>query len=396
VSTDLKQRVHERLLRAPGLTELAQPDAQHAVRARLAELLRDEDPLLPASRFERLLTELTDEVAGLGPLEPLLAAPDVTEVMVNGPGHAYVERAGRLERIELALDAPGIVRLVERVVAPLGLRLDRSSPMVDARLPDGSRLHAVLPPLAIDGPCVTIRRFGARLVPLDAFGLDASAAAFLRWCVEVGWNLVVAGGTSAGKTTLLNALSGSVPDDERVVTIEETAELRLVQPHVVRLEARPPNAEGIGAVPVRALVRAALRMRPDRVVVGEVRGGEAFDMLQALNTGHDGSLSTVHANSAADALTRLETLVLLAETGLPLFAVRGQLGAALDGVVFVARRPGGTRRVEQIAELVPGADGPAVRSLFAWKDGQLRAVGTPTRSPRRPDASAPDVGWFAC
>jgi pilus assembly protein CpaF len=218
----------------------------------------------------------------------------------------------------------------------------------------------------------------------------------LRWCVEVGWNLVVAGGTSAGKTTLLNALSGSVPDDERVVTIEETAELRLVQPHVVRLEARPPNAEGIGAVPVRALVRAALRMRPDRVVVGEVRGGEAFDMLQALNTGHDGSLSTVHANSAADTLTRLETLVLLAETGLPLFAVRGQLGAALDGVVFVARRPGGTRRVEQIAELVPGTDGPAVRSLFAWKDGQLRAVGTPTRSPRRPDAPAPDVGWFAC
>jgi pilus assembly protein CpaF len=396
VSIDLKQRVHERLLGAPGLIELAQPDAQRAVRERLAELLRDEDPLLPASRFERLLSELTDEVAGLGPLEPLLAAPDVTEVMVNGPGHAYIERAGRLERIELALDAPGIVRLVERVVAPLGLRLDRSSPMVDARLPDGSRLHAVLPPLAIDGPCVTIRRFGARLVPLDAFGLDASATAFLCWCVAVGWNLVVAGGTSAGKTTLLNALSGAIPDDERVVTIEETAELRLVQPHVVRLEARPPNAEGIGAVPVRALVRAALRMRPDRVVVGEVRGGEAFDMLQALNTGHDGSLSTVHANSAADALTRLETLVLLAETGLPLFAVRAQLGAALDGVVFVARRPGGTRRVEQIAELVPATDGPAVRSLFAWDGGRLRAVGTPTRSPRRPDAPTPDVDWFAC
>ena len=396
MSLDLKQRVHERLLRAPGLTELAQPHAQHAVRERLAELLRDEDPLLPASRFERLLSELTDEVAGLGPLEPLLAAPDVTEVMVNGPGHAYIERAGRLERIDLALDAPGIVRLVERVVAPLGLRLDRSSPMVDARLPDGSRLHAVLPPLAIDGPCITIRRFGARLVPLDAFGLDAGASAFLRWSVEVGWNLVVAGGTSAGKTTLLNALSGAVPDDERVVTIEETAELRLVQPHVVRLEARPPNAEGIGAVPVRALVRAALRMRPDRVVVGEVRGGEAFDMLQALNTGHDGSLSTVHANSAADALTRLETLVLLAETGLPLFAVRAQLGAALDGVVFVARRPGGTRRVEQIAELVPAADGPTVRSLFAWRDGGLRPTATPTRSSRRPDAPAPDHEWFAC
>ncbi|MEX0665036.1 MAG: CpaF family protein [Acidimicrobiia bacterium] len=396
MSADLKQRVHERLLRAPGLGELAQPDAQRVVRERLAELLRDEDPLLPLPRFERLLSELTDEVAGLGPLEPLLAAPDVTEVMVNGPGRAYVERAGRLERIDLDLDAAGIVRLVERVVAPLGLRLDRSSPMVDARLPDGSRLHAVLPPLAIDGPCVTIRRFGTRSVPLDAFGLDRHASAFLRWTVEVGWNLVVAGGTSAGKTTLLNALSSAVPHDERVVTIEETAELRLLQPHVVRLEARPANAEGVGAIPVRALVRAALRMRPDRVVVGEVRGGEAFDMLQALNTGHDGSLSTVHANSAADALTRLETLVLLAETGLPLFAVRAQLGAALDGIVFVARRPGGTRRVEQIAELVTAVDGPGVRSLFSWREGRLRPVSAPTRAPRRPDARTPDVEWFAC
>jgi len=396
VSTDLKQRVHERLLRVPELVELAHPDGQRAVRARLAELLRDEDPLLPAMHFERLLAELTDEVAGLGPLEPLLAAPDVTEVMVNGPGRAYIERAGRLEQIDLGLDAAGIVRLVERVVAPLGLRLDRSSPMVDARLPDGSRLHAVLPPLAIDGPCVTIRRFGARAVPLEAFGLDPSTRAFLHWCVEAGWNLVVAGGTSAGKTTLLNALSGAIPLGERVVTIEETAELRLAQPHVVRLEARPPNAEGAGAVPVRALVRAALRMRPDRVVVGEVRGGEAFDMLQALNTGHDGSLSTVHANSAADALTRLETLVLLADTGLPLAAVRAQLASALDGVIFVARRSGGARRVEQVAELVGAPDGPAIRSLYSWRDGRLAPAATPTREPRRPDAPRPDVEWFAC
>ncbi|MSO79503.1 MAG: CpaF family protein [Acidimicrobiia bacterium] len=396
MSTELKQRVHERLLRAPELVELAQADGQRAVRARLAELLRDEDPLLPVVHFERLLSELTDEVAGLGPLEPLLAAPDVTEVMVNGPGHAYVERAGRLERIDLDLDAAGIARLVERVVAPLGLRLDRSSPMVDARLPDGSRLHAILPPLAIDGPCVTIRRFGARAVPLEAFGLDDAAQAFLRWCVEVGWNLVVAGATSAGKTTLLNALSGAIPLGERVVTIEETAELRLAQPHVVRLEARPPNAEGAGAVPVRALVRAALRMRPDRVVVGEVRGGEAFDMLQALNTGHDGSLSTVHANSAADALTRLETLVLLADTGLPLVAVRSQLAAALDGVVFVARRAGGNRRVEEVAELVVTPEGPAVRALFSWRDGRLAPTATPTRAPRRPDAPSPDSEWFAC
>jgi pilus assembly protein CpaF len=396
VSTELKQRVHERLLRAPELVDLAQAEGQRAVRARLAELLRDEEPLMPAVHFERVLAELTDEVAGLGPLEPLLAAPDVTEVMVNGPGHAYIERAGRLEQIDLGLDAAGIVRLVERVVAPLGLRLDRSSPMVDARLPDGSRLHAVLPPLAIDGPYVTIRRFGARAVSLDAFGLDPATCSFLRWCVEAGWNLVVAGGTSAGKTTLLNALSGAIPIDERVVTIEETAELRLAQPHVVRLEARPPNAEGAGAVPVRDLVRAALRMRPDRVVVGEVRGGEAFDMLQALNTGHDGSLSTVHANSAADALTRLETLVLLADTGLPLAAVRAQLAAALDGVIFVARRAGGTRRVEQVAELVVAGDGPAVRSLYSWHAGRLAPIALPTRAPRRPDATRLDVEWFAC
>ncbi|MBM3670668.1 MAG: CpaF family protein [Actinobacteria bacterium] len=394
MSTELKQRVHERLLRAPEIGELARRDGQPAVRARLAELLREEDPLLPTPRFELLLSELTDEVAGLGPLEPLLAAPDVTEVMINGPGRTYIERNGRLEPIDLALDAAGIVRLVERVVAPLGLRLDRSSPMVDARLPDGSRLHAVLPPLALDGPCVTIRRFGTRVVGLDSFGLDPRAAAFLRWAVEVGWNLVVAGGTSAGKTALLNALSSSVPHHERVVTIEETAELRLAQPHVVRLEARPPNAEGAGAVPVRALVRAALRMRPDRIVVGEVRGGEAFDMLQALNTGHDGSLSTVHANSAADALTRLETLVLLAGTGLPLDAVRSQVASALDGVVFVARRSAGMRRVEQIAEVVPSPDGVIVRSLFACRGDGLEPVASPARSPRRPDAPPPDPLWF--
>jgi pilus assembly protein CpaF len=396
VSHELKQRVHQRLLQSPGVTDLDGPDRQRAVRAALAELLRDEEPLLPGARFDRLLGELVDEVAGLGPLEPLLADPEVTEVMVNGPGRAYVERGGRLEPVELALDAPGIVRLVERVVAPLGLRLDRSSPMVDARLADGSRVHAIVPPLAIDGPCVTIRRFGARAIPLDAFGLDARSAGFLAWSVVAGWNVVVAGGTSAGKTTLLNALSGAIPADERVVTIEETAELRLVQPHVVRLEARPPNAEGIGAVSVRDLVRTALRMRPDRVVVGEVRGGEAFDMLQALNTGHDGSLSTVHANGAAEALSRLETLVLLAATGLPLVAVRAQVAAALDALVFVARRAGGVRRVEEIVELVSGPDGPSVRPLFTWRDGRLDPVARPVRAPRRPDVRPADATLFEC
>jgi len=386
VSTDLKQRVHARLLSSPSLGELTGPGGEVAVRSTVAELLRDEEPLLPARLFERLLAELTDEIAGLGPLEPLLADAAVTEVMVNGPGRAYIERAGRLESVPLTLDAPGIIRLVERVVAPLGLRLDRASPMVDARLPDGSRVHAVIPPLAIDGPCVTIRRFGARAVPLDAFGLDDRSTALLVWCVAAGWNVLVAGGTSAGKTTLLNALSAAIPDDERIVTIEETAELRLAQSHVVRLEARPPNAEGAGAVTVRDLVRTALRMRPDRIVVGEVRGGEALDMLQALNTGHDGSLSTVHANGAHEAIARLETLVLLADIGLPLSAVRSQLAAALDAIVFVARRRGGIRRVETIGEICAGTDGPTLRTLFARDGDTLAPVAAPTRPARRPDA----------
>jgi pilus assembly protein CpaF len=304
--------------------------------------------------------------------------------MLNGPGRAFVERSGRLEAVALPLDAVGIVRLVERIVAPLGLRIDRSSPMVDARLPDGSRLHAVLPPLAIDGPYVTIRRFGALPVPLSQFGLDAGAASFLEHAVRSGWNIVVAGGTSAGKTTLLNTLSGAIPPGERVVTIEETAELRLAQSHVVRLEARPANAEGAGATSVRTLVRAALRMRPDRLIVGEVRGAEALDLLLALNTGHDGSLSTVHANSPADALARLETLVLLAGSGLPLAAVRAQLGAAIDAVVHVARRPGGPRQVQAIAELCGGPDGPVAHALYERSPDGLGAVAPVTRSPRRP------------
>ncbi|MCI4354179.1 MAG: Flp pilus assembly complex ATPase component TadA [Thermoplasmata archaeon] len=354
------------------------------VEARLAELLHDEEPLLPEAQFRRLLGELTDEVAGLGPLEPLLLDTTVTEVMINGPGRAFVERSGRLEPVALPLDAVGIVRLVERIVAPLGLRIDRSSPMVDARLPDGSRLHAVIPPLAIDGPYVTIRRFGAQPVPLEHFGLGEDAAAFLEWAVQRGWNIVVAGGTSAGKTTLLNTLSGAIPSGERVVTIEETAELRLAQSHVVRLEARPANAEGAGATSVRTLVRAALRMRPDRLIVGEVRGAEALDLLLALNTGHDGSLSTVHANGPADALTRLETLVLLAGSGLPLAAVRAQLGAAIDAVVHVARRPGGPRHVRAIAELTDGPGGPSARALFQRSSDGLCAVAAPTRPSRRP------------
>ncbi len=381
----LKRRVHERLVVDSG--DLEGHAAEVQLRARLGELLRAEAPLLAASRHERLLEELLRDVTGLGPLEPLLADPDVDEIMLNGPDVAYVERRGELERVAISLDAEAIVRLVARVIAPLGLRLDRSSPMVDARLADGSRLHAVVPPLAIDGPCVTIRRFRTRAVPLEAFGVDERGAQLMRWMIEAGWNVIVAGGTSTGKTTLLNALSSAVPACERVVTIEETAELRLVQPHVVRLEARRANAEGAGEVTVRDLVRAALRMRPDRIVVGEVRGGEALDMLQAMNTGHDGSLSTLHANSPADALARLETLVLFAGVGLPAPAIRAQVASAVDAVIHVGRAGGGSRCVRSIAEVAHDRRRLELRPLLVnADDGDVPRVYPPSRPRRRPDS----------
>ena len=309
-------------------------------------------------------------------LEALFADPDVSEILLNGGGRAFVERAGRLEPVTVDLDETGVRHVVERIIAPLGLRLDRSSPMVDARLPDGSRLHAVLPPVAVDGTCVAIRRFGGRRDLID-FGLEPVGVELLRWVIAAGWNLLLSGGTGAGKTTLLNVLAGEVPSRERIVTIEETAELSLGQPHVVRLEARPPNAEGAGGVPVRALVRAALRLRPDRLIVGEVRGEEAFDLLQALNTGHCGSLCTIHANGPADALARLESLVLLAGVGLPVESIRSQIHSSIDAVVHVARGVDGSRAIESIAELA-GSNG--LRSLYPGADPAV-----PTRRRRRPD-----------
>jgi pilus assembly protein CpaF len=297
----------------------------------------------------------------LGPLGSVLADVSVTEVLLNGPGRAWVERAGRLEPLGLHLDEDGLRMLVERVIGPLGLRLDRGSPILDARLPDGSRLHAVTAPVALDGTCVTIRRFRAEPFPLAAFGAPPRLQGLLGWAVAAGWNLLVAGGTGAGKTSLVNALSGAVAPDERIVTVEEVAELRLAGGHVVRLEARPPNAEGVGAVPVRDLVRAALRLRPDRLVVGEVRGPEAFDLIQALNTGHDGSFSTIHANGCREALARLVSLVLLAGTGLPLAAARAQVAACVDAVVHVGREAGGQRRIQAVAEV--DGDGAGVRLL---------------------------------
>jgi pilus assembly protein CpaF len=390
----LKREVHRRLLREqPPVGERDRP----ALRARLTQLLREEAPLVPDREASRIVDELVVEVDGLGPLEALLDDPDVTEIMLNGPGRAYVERGGRLEPVALDLSSNEIVRLAERILAPLGLRLDRSAPMADARLPDGSRLHAVIPPLAPDGPCVTIRRFHRRDLQLRDFAVDDGPADFLRACVEGGWNLLVAGATSAGKTTLLNVLSGAIGREERVVTIEETAELSLAQPHLVRLEARRANGEGAGAVTVRELVRAALRMRPDRLIVGEVRGAEAFDMLQALNTGHDGSMCTVHANSAADALARIETLALFAGTGLPISALRAHIAAAIDAIVFVRRAHDGERRVTEVCELASAMGGRrlAARPLLEMRDGSLVPAAEPQRVARR---AGIDLGtrWQAC
>lgn len=305
-------------------------------------------PLLPPDRTEDIVAGLLAEVRGLGPLEPLLADPEVSDVMVNGPGRVWIERRGRLEETDVSFGSDAeILRLIERVVAPLGLRIDMSSPFVDARLSDGSRLHASIPPIAVDGPCLAIRRFRAAQVALaDLAG--AEAAALLAAAVRRRRTIVVSGATGAGKTTMLNALAAELGSDERVVTIEDTAELRLPSRHVVRLEARPPNADGLGEITVRDLVRNALRMRPDRIVVGECRGPEAFDMLQAINTGHLGSMTTCHANSPADALVRLEAMVLMAGVGLAADAVRRQLWRAIDLVVHLERDRSGARRIGSV------------------------------------------------
>ncbi|MBW3557418.1 MAG: CpaF family protein [Actinobacteria bacterium] len=356
MSGDVAGRVHARLLAEAGTAAGPASD-------RIAALVREEAPLLTPAAEAEMVAEVLAAVQGLGPLEPLVADPSVSDVLVNGGGEVWVEREGRLERTALVLRAREVEGLIERIVAPLGLRADRSSPLVDARLPDGSRVHAVVPPLAVDGPCLTIRRFAARPLPLSAFATEA-VAALLATAVRCRASIVVSGGTGAGKTTLLNALAASVPPGERIVTVEDAAELRLPQEHVVRLESRPANAEGVGRVTVRELVRNALRMRPDRIIVGECRGPEALDMLQAMNTGHEGSLTTCHANGPDDALRRLETMVLMAEVGLPLDAVREQLSSAVDLVVQVARRPEGHRRVVAVGEVVIGTrDGLRVRRL---------------------------------
>ncbi|HZQ86866.1 MAG TPA: CpaF family protein [Acidimicrobiales bacterium] len=367
-------RVHARLL--------ADVDAHTTVDdARVRALAQLEAPLLDGPRLDEVVATVLAAARGLGPLDALLADPDVTDVMVNGPDQVWVERAGTLTRVPVSLDVAGIEHLVEKVVGPLGLRADRSAPIVDARLPDGSRVNAVMAPAAVDGPCLTIRRFGTRPVPLDAFCGD-DVGELLQQAVRDRSNIVVSGGTGAGKTTLLNALAGHIPAGERIVSVEDTAELRLPHDNVVRLEARPPNADGAGEVTVRALVRTALRMRPDRIVVGEVRGPEALDMLQAMNTGHEGSLSTCHANSPDDALRRLETMVLMGEVALPLEAVREQVASAVDLVVQVARC-NGRRGIVEVAEVVVERRSGEPLTTQVVAGGR----GTPGRLQRRPRAA---------
>jgi pilus assembly protein CpaF len=343
------------------------------------ELVEREAAPLPEAERDALCSRVLLLATGLGPLEPLLSDSSVDEVMVNGAGSVYVERRGKLERTDVTFGSElELLHAIERILAPLGRRVDEAAPLCDARLADGSRVNVVIPPLSLSGPCLTVRRFrrsGFSLRELVAGGtLPAAVAELLAMCVAARASVLVSGGTGSGKTTTLNALSGAIPGEERIVTIEDAAELRLRQRHVVRLEARPPNLEGRGEVTIRQLVRNALRMRPDRIVVGEVRGAEALDMLQALNTGHDGSLTTVHANSPADALRRVETLALMAGVGLPHAAVREQVASALDLVVHQARMPDGSRRVDSVTEVIRVAGGAGVRDLYT-RGGELRRPG---------------------
>src|SRR4051795_10533687 len=345
------------------------------VEGRIRDLVDQRAGVLDATTREELARRVAQRSFGLGPLEPLLADPDVDEVMVSGTRPVWVERAGRLEPTGVTFADEGELRhAIERILAPLGRRVDEAEPLCDARLPDGSRVNVVIPPLAVDGPVLTIRRFRRRgLSPDDLVELGTWTPPLrdvLQRAIAGRLNVLVSGGTGSGKTTTLNALSSFIPAGERVGRVEAAAERRLQQPHVVRLEARPAGLEGRGEVSIRRLVRNALRMRPDRIVVGEVRGPEALDMLSAMTTGHDGSLSTVHAGSAEEALRRVETLALMADVGLPHAAIREQVAEAIDLVVHQARLPDGSRRVVGLSEVVRVASGPATRELYAWRDGR--------------------------
>jgi pilus assembly protein CpaF len=379
LATGLRRRlVEESRLEGAGTG----PD-RPALRDRITSFIEESTELLSAAEREALVERVLSSTLGLGPLEPLLEDPEIDEIMVNGPDAVLVERHGSIERTTVAFDsADALMNVVERILSPLGRRIDEASPLVDARLPDGSRVNCVIPPLSLDGPIVTIRRFRRTAFSAEELvergTMSAELSGFLTSCVHGRVNLVVSGGTGSGKTTFLNVLSSFIADHERVITIEDAAELQLAQDHVLRLESRPANLEGEGEVTIRALVRNALRMRPDRIVVGEVRGAEALDMLQALNSGHDGSMTTVHSNSAVDTLRRIETLALMADVALPHVAVRDQVASAIDLVVHLERTRSGLRRVATVAEVVGLAGGPGVRELYGRKAGELRPLAAPT------------------
>jgi pilus assembly protein CpaF len=382
---NLNDWLHQRLVRQ--LDPAAISDASGRKSRALVEeaaraLLLAEAPHIVGEAKEDLVTVVVDEIVGFGPIDPLVRDPNVSEIMVNAPDLVYFERDGRLYESDLHFrDAGHIMRVVERIIAPLGRRVDEASPMVDARLPDGSRVNVIIPPLAPESPSLTIRKFRTDRYGVDHLAeigtLNQEIATFLNACVVAKINTVISGGTGTGKTTLLNAISAYIPAGERIVTIEDPLELRLQQRHVVRLEARPPGIEGRGEVTQRDLFRNALRMRPDRIIVGEVRGPEAFDMLQAMNTGHEGSLTTLHANSPRDALSRIENMVLLAGLDIPVSAIREQIGSALHLLVHISRLPDGSRRITHITE-VAGMEGPIVttQDIFRFVLSSVLTTGT--------------------
>ena len=381
---DLKSTIHRKLVDRLDLSTVAEiPTEQLSgiIKAVVESLIANEGIPLTRVERDRLVLEIQHETLGLGPLEPLLQDPDIADILVNGPNQVYIEKHGKLERTEVAFkDDDHLMSVIERIVSKVGRRVDESSPLVDARLPDGSRVNVIIPPLALDGPVVSIRRFGISPLKMENLieyqSLTGEMARTFGAMIKARLNILVSGGTGAGKTTLLNILSASIPDTERIVTIEDSAELILQQEHVVRLETRPPNIEGKGTVTQRDLVRNALRMRPDRIIVGEVRGGEALDMLQAMNTGHDGSISTIHANSPRDALARLETMVLMAGYDLPARAIREQMSSALNVMIQVARLSDGTRKIVKVSE-VTGMEGDVLvmQDIFVYEKQGLTDEG---------------------